>query len=156
MGTNFYTKIPCKKRELKEKINTLIDNDNLQEAKEVLDNAIEETELHIGKRSYGWKFLFNAHNCKYWDLTKQGIIDYIKKNNGKIVDEYGEEFTLDQFWNEEIDTENGYDAESYEREHPSRYCRYETATEPLKKYNPNQYGEFYNDGLRFTISDYFC
>ena len=60
-------------------------------------------ELHIGKSSYKWKFLF--HSIKKEDLTTDLItydqwVDFLKietENNGsKIFDEYGREIELEE------------------------------------------------------------
>ena len=107
MGTNFYAIIPVKKRttnklreladklDAKEQIN--IDNE-LYDIKEEL----KDHEVHLGKRSCGWAFLWDANNLKYYDPTLASIKKFIDDNNGTIVDEYGVEFTWDEFINDEI------------------------------------------------------
>ncbi len=61
-------------------------------------------ELHIGKSSAGWKFLF--HSIKKEDLTTDLVtydqwVDFLKittENEGaKIFNEYGEEILLENF-----------------------------------------------------------
>lgn len=157
MGTNFYAVVPLKKRELKERINSAIDNDNLDEACEILEEATSEHEIHLGKRSGGWKFLFNANEEKYYPLTKDGINKFIDDNNAVIKDEYGRDYTKEEFWEDvKIFNEKGVDAEGYHRENPDEPDYYYTyCSEVLKKYKPNRYGEFYSDGLRFTTCSDF-
>lgn len=58
-------------------------------------------ERHIGKSSYGWKFLFKAY-VEHWDRPIIKSIDdlviFIQKNPGKIFDEYNVECSLEDFW----------------------------------------------------------
>lgn len=159
MGTNFYAVIPVKKRD-KERAKKLIDSNKFSEAIEVLGEMTKE--IHLGKRSAGWKFLFNANLGKYYELTREGINKFFAKNNVIIKDEYGVKFTAEEFWDNELGEkflESGYDLESYYADHPNEVGSYYSYTRPvpeeLKKYNPNKYGEFYSDGLRFTIAEEF-
>lgn len=52
------------------------------------DEFIEGTNIHLGKRSMGWKFCWNFHDNKYYS-NKQQLIDFVK--SGRVVDEYGSE-----------------------------------------------------------------
>lgn len=158
MGTNFYAVIPVKSRD-KERAKKLIDENKLEEAIELLQSMT--TEIHLGKRSAGWKFLFNTNLGNYYNLTKDGINKFFKETNAIIKDEYGHTCTVEEFWNDEIGTslEKGYDLESYYENNPAElreWCYSRTVPEELKKYNPNIYGEFYSDGLRFTTCTEFC
>lgn len=53
-------------------------------------------DLHIGKSSGGWSFIFAAHrdnginSYKYW-------LQFFDEHPGTIVDEYGREMSLDDF-----------------------------------------------------------
>lgn len=60
------------------------------------------TVVHLGKRSGGWAFLWDLNNMKYYKPSLNSIISFIKENNAVIEDEYGAEFTLDEFLNDEI------------------------------------------------------
>lgn len=107
MGTNFYAVLPVKKRttnklreladklDAKEEINI---DDELYDIKEEL----KEHEVHLGKRSCGWAFLWDHNNLKYYEPTLESIKKFIDDNNGEIQDEYGEKFTWEQFINDEI------------------------------------------------------
>lgn len=137
MGTNFYAKIiPTKER--KEKLKQLIDTDNFEEIRAVVnemydsfhtynDNAEPHGEIHLGKRSGGWKFLWNpnvyvirhghredyndaeGHSCSRWiedpdtayyvyPLTKKGIKAFIDREDVVVFDEYGEIQDKEEFW----------------------------------------------------------
>lgn len=139
MGTNYYGVIlPTKKR--KEELCDLINNStNFNE----IINEIERTyctlsetwdinegfgRVHLGKRSGGWKFLWNpnvyklrnghteseviepGHTRCFWveepptyhhiyPLTKKGIKEFIDREDVLIYDEYGEQQDKDEFFN---------------------------------------------------------
>jgi len=58
------------------------------------DEFIQDTNIHLGKRSMGWKFCWNFHKDKYYS-TKEELIAFIL--NGRVVDEYGEEQDPQEF-----------------------------------------------------------
>lgn len=107
MGTNFYAILPVKKRttnklrELADKLDTqqLI---NLEDEMYDIHQDLKCYKVHLGKRSYGWAFLWDANDLKYYKPTLASIKKFIDDNHAKIIDEYGEEFTWDQFINDEI------------------------------------------------------
>lgn len=53
-----------------------------------------DTNIHLGKRSSGWKFCWNFHNNKYYD-DKETLFEFIR--SGRVVDEYGEEQDVEEF-----------------------------------------------------------
>ena len=58
--------------------------------------------IHIGKQSAGWKFCFEATeatvNKKDFSLrSAKEWFDFIKENDLKINDEYGEQYTFEDF-----------------------------------------------------------
>lgn len=153
MGTNFYYRKSFSindQRKLLENIRV----GKYDEAEELIT-----FKVHIGKRSYGWKFLWNANNFEYFKPNKESITEFLK--SGRIFDEYGKEFTAEQFWKEELCgfLDKGHDAESYEKEKPSSsyYYSYDRIQRFRDRFgiDVNQYGEFYIEGLRFTICDDF-
>jgi hypothetical protein len=58
------------------------------------DSFIEDTNIHLGKRSSGWKFCWNFHNNKYYS-NKEELLSFIR--SGRVVDEYGEEQDVNEF-----------------------------------------------------------
>jgi hypothetical protein len=112
MGTNFY-RIP-KEEELEEKKKKLIDgvkNLDIKSLKNIVlnfnynkydsyeyssvwDDFLEGNLIHLGKRSSGWRFLWNFNKEKYYQ-TKEELFKFIKE--GRVIDEYGEELESDQF-----------------------------------------------------------
>lgn len=55
---------------------------------------LQGTNIHLGKRSHGWKFCWNFHNNKYYD-DKETLLEYIR--SGRVVDEYGEQMDVEEF-----------------------------------------------------------
>lgn len=159
MGTNFYLRKKLDE-DTKELLKKYIDESNLDEIDEILKDY---REIHIGKRSYGWKFLWDAHYFKYFKPNKKSIFDWLK--SGDIYDEYGEKFTFNQFINDELKNclDKGCDAQQYAMEDPKCVCHdnssgIETFKQEvkIKKYPTiNKYGEFYINNLRFTVYEDF-
>ena len=120
MGTNFYAILPIHKRSIDvvegavytlegllkklEKGNDVWDN--IKEFSNVLAEGIknidEQRKIHLGKRSAGWSFLWDANKLKYYKPSLKSIHKWIVDNNAIIKDEYGEEFSWDEFINDEI------------------------------------------------------
>ena len=107
MGTNFYVVLPVKKRttnklrELADKLDAVQYIDAEGEMYDIIQD-LKCHEIHLGKRSYGWAFLWDANDLKYYEPTLASIKKFIDDNHAKIIDEYGEEFTWEQFINDEI------------------------------------------------------
>lgn len=55
---------------------------------------LEDTNIHLGKRSSGWKFCWNFHKDKYYH-DKESLLEFIR--SGRVVDEYGEEQNVEEF-----------------------------------------------------------
>lgn len=158
MGTNFYLRRKLSQEE-KQYIINCINNDDWEEVRGCLPE-----DVHIGKRSGGWKFLWDAHFFRYYKPNKQALFDWLK--SGQIIDEYGEKFTFDQFINEEIKgwLDKGWDMESYYESNPTELSSHTyfksvirnfTQLYPDFEYEINKYGEFYLDDLRFTVLEDF-
>ncbi len=111
MGTNYY-RIPPKgemedrKRVLIQQVTDLeLTPSNIQREFKVekssswdyenpWDVFLEDTNIHLGKRSGGWKFCCNFHNNKYYS-NKEQLLRFIR--TGRVVDEYGEEWNVEEF-----------------------------------------------------------
>lgn len=107
------------------------------------DEFIDGTKIHLGKRSSGWKFLWNWNHRKYYK-KKEDLLAFI--SSGRVVDEYGMEQSQDEFvemallWGQE----DGWDIESYHRDNPDS-----------RRIWPNEKHEEYIDGLRVSTSTEF-
>lgn len=174
MGTNYYARIiPSKER--KEKLKTLIDNNNFLEIEEEYKSLYVDAEIHLGKRSGGWKFLFNPNHEKYYKLTKESLYNFLNREDIIIYDEYFDRnfkysndpdkghclWTAKQFMdmatNWGYSTKNpGWSGKEYEeweksqRNNYSGYLKYgDSYEQEWKKYSPEYYN-FFNDGLRWS------
>lgn len=85
MGTNYY--MITKSKELVEKY--------FPNEYELVDSPYFGYEIHIGKRSCGWKPLFEQHKNAYDSVEE--LINFIKShsNDINIIDEYSREFTIE-------------------------------------------------------------
>lgn len=147
MGTNYYARIlPSKKR--KDEIKKAIDDNDFNNINQLIDKTygrpyydIDEGSfsggvVHLGKRSSGWKFLWNpnwykmtkGHSeekvndngsktihwvCdgydvfKFYDLTKESIKKFIDRDDVEIYNEYDEKQDKNEFYEMAINW--GYD-----------------------------------------------
>lgn len=113
MGTNFYCveKISRKQRskiksllseyaELVDKADAACDfHKQHNKYNEMLLDFIPE-KVHLGKRSWGWQFLWDYHDGRYFKANLDSIKEYLKDKI--IFDEDDEVFTLEQFLTDEI------------------------------------------------------
>lgn len=90
------------------------------------DEFLNDMKIHLGKRSMGWKFLWNFNKNKYYH-DKETLFTFIR--SGRVVDEYGylidnEEFIKNALeWGEP----DGYVFnEEYLRSHPSERTIFST------------------------------
>ena len=134
MGTNIYMrKIPTaqQKKELKELLKKqytqtieAIDRDDelhpfredweLADDIDTMQKSIYE-EVHIGKCSMGWKFLF-APNPQHYAETRESILEFLHKDGWQLFDEYGEKVDPDLFWDEYVTShEDGWTGAGYDK-----------------------------------------
>ena len=133
MGTNIYMrKIPKaeRKKELMElivkqyqhRIGSIIEdvgrcpgesNRSLDEDIDSLRQQIYE-EVHIGKCSHGWKFLF-APNPQFYQERMDSVLAFIHSEGWILMDEYGESINPDKFWEEYfVSHEKGFTIATYQ------------------------------------------
>ena len=141
IGTNFYAKhIPT--QEEYDAMQKALINKQLDKLQELITKAT--IQYHIGKRSYGWAFNFQAKEepRQYWNNEEaqvpwednlDSLKEYLNRSDVQIIDEYGKEFTPEQFWNEEIGEslrvhstkDRNYDSiETYYCRHPEERTYY--------------------------------
>lgn len=158
MGTNFYLKRKLSQEQKKE-LKDFVDNNNYKDAKNLL---LYTDEIHIGKRSAGWKFLWNVHNFEFFDPDEESVYEWLKSKDSFIVDEYERVYSFEEFIND-IPFE-GYDLKSYYRDYPSHEDKYMYTSSILDFRrrccvsdvpNINDFGEFYIGKLRCTVFDEF-
>ena len=197
MGTNFYARIIPKEDEKNELINKIV-NDKFNEIEDLASELYGKRDqytrkgnvIHLGKRSCGWKFLWNPNIIKYWDshmdpetkeyvsvvkydyvypLTKQGITEFVMREDVVITDEYGDQQDPKEFlemafsWGEP----DGWVGKTYEedpRSGPSSYRNYYWSEKYQRGMHTQEdemwfdlgyiveYYDFEADGLRFSTS----
>ena len=70
-------------------------------------------EIHLGKRSGGWKFSLNHNNWQYYKPNVKSIMDFVRSCD-YIKDEYGDEVTPDGFRTAFLEWDpEGWDHRSY-------------------------------------------
>jgi hypothetical protein len=111
MGTNYY-RIPTagemeeRKKVLTQRVMDLdltpsniergfnVTKEDSWESSSVWDDFLDRTNIHLGKRSGGWKFCWNFHKNKHYS-NKEELLSFIR--SGRVVDEYGEEWNVEEF-----------------------------------------------------------
>lgn len=169
MGTNYYriptvSEIEAKKEKLQKRIEELdLSPETIERGFCTLENSeseweyhspwsefIEETSIHLGKRSMGWKFCWNFHKEKYY-RNKEELLAFIRA--GRVVDEYGAEKDIEEFikmafsWGE-----------------PDGHIYNQAYLDHMKKegyqrdygYDHAKYFDLIIDGLRVSTSTEFC
>jgi hypothetical protein len=58
------------------------------------DLFLEDSSVHLGKRSGGWKFCWNFHKNKHYS-NKEELLSFIR--SGRVLDEYGQEWDVEEF-----------------------------------------------------------
>ena len=110
----------------------------LQEEMETFQKEFDENRIHIGKRSGGWKFIFDFQNWKYFDHTEESIKEFLGSCFA-IEDEYGDYYDLETFWKDfAIWNPSGLDGKTYEESEGTPESRararandyYESTTSP--------------------------
>lgn len=90
MGTNYYAiKKPTK--ELKNQIIGAVEDDKWD-----IVISLTPKQIHIGKSSVGWQFIFDHQEWEYFDKSKESIKEFLSQC--LITDEYGRDITNDDFW----------------------------------------------------------
>lgn len=169
MGTNYYRK-PILTKEHKKKLHELIDMEKFHSTWEEGDDPKSSvtnmiawlTEgVHICKMSVGWYTCFDHNLGKYYQPNRKSLEEFLSEPGYEIVDEYGEKYTPEEFWNEVDERDarpNLWDSEGYakwEKENNGRYydhrCTDDIAKcEQMFNVHPT-HNDFTVDNLRFAV-----
>jgi hypothetical protein len=82
---------------------------------------LEDTRIHLGKRSMGGKFLWNWNDEKFYK-NKEDLFRFIR--SGRVVNEYGEVINQEEFIQMALDwgKEDGWDLNTYYEEKGGGYA----------------------------------
>lgn len=185
MGTNFYRRNILTK-ERKENIYNKIDefsdylkydlekslypNCDYDELNDFINE--QENEIHICKRSCGWYINFDHNWGKYYQPTRESLTKFLSEPNTEIIDEYGEVYTLEEFWKEVDEWNSSSKRDGTELWTSKTYDEWEKSRDPnWKIYDCTSdrnkvkdlfnidvpYGEsdFISDGLRWAVFSNF-
>ena len=109
---------------------------------------LEDTSIHLGKRSHGWKFCWNFHNNKYYD-DKESLFEFIR--SGRVIDEYGELQDVEEFITMALEW-GGPNGQIVNEEY-----RKEQRLKGVGSFFDNpKYDDKIIDGLRVSTSTDFC
>ena len=191
MGTNYYLRrkpLLEQREELKRMIDQSGDGSNFREILDMANIMYGECSkydrdlgvIHLGKKSAGWKFLWNPNIVekdfgKYdqekktfvsdirtvgmYDLSREGIENFVMNDEYELYDEYGNKCDKKKFILMALNSE-GYDSVTYLREYPEKRPSW-LELEKLQKFWANKVGcvfaspfqdDFEIDGLRFSTS----
>lgn len=205
MGMNYYARIlpsSDKVSHFKETVSTNDFDAIMKECAEIYgplalndNNEFVGGVVHLGKKSAGWKFLWNPNvyvirhghmekkdnevykfvqdpsELKYlYELTEQGIYEFIRRADVVISNENGETVDTEEFI--KITQQETYkdlegkehlcvDLVTYYKEHPHEHksmCANELTlvmSENGFKFADETKAEFYSDGMRFSSSTEF-
>lgn len=108
MGTNVYAYRKLDKDFIKDRedflkditktVNFTLDVSEFEDLTYNFKKRLLEQVVHLGKSSYGHKFLLNGNNKKYYSWNKDSIMKFLTEDCYKIVDEDGHTYTPEEFW----------------------------------------------------------
>jgi hypothetical protein len=119
--------------------------DTWDEGVNVWERFTDDIQVHLGKRSGGWKFLWNFHKNKYY-TNKEELFQFIR--SGRVINEYGEEQPVEEFIQMALEwgQPDGYDTQTYYEKNP----KYSSSWFDWTKYT-----DLSIDGLRVSSSTEF-
>ena len=98
-------------------------------------------ETHIGKASYGWKFLFDHNDWEYFEKNKESVIKFLK--SGGIYDEYEKHIPFKKLMEVIEEHKKGLDIKNYNKENPkledSILCNFDMYIEDFRFANNSDF-----------------
>ena len=167
MGTNYYRKRILTEDEINKLTSDfrhcISSNTDIDEFKSELDEVTKH--VHICKISYGWKVNFDHNWGEYYELNRNSITKFLSEENSYICDEYGDRYTVDEFWavvdSHNANPKNIYTSELYDEEQRKQgkyvydYCsEYRSKVKEIFDIDTVN-SDFESDGLRFAVFDNF-
>lgn len=171
MGTNYYVNIRPKQEVLDKFVADV-------QAGQLIGMKARACDLfrtyHLGKKSIGWKFLWNLNYDSWEDEyplfepNKKSIREFVMRDDVLIYDEYGVVVNKEKFLSIGF-TDEGFDSDTYE-ENRKEGDPYYNSEYHISLDESTMFGmverkgyklakiktEFFSDGLRFSMCDDFC
>lgn len=129
MGTNVYCTKKLDQKKKDEIIKKVLESETIPELADYIrslqfsdpaESSISEyAEIHVGKRSGGWKFCFSEDLLRFCAAKWDSIYKFLSRFDLKLYNEYGEVLTPEQFKEEYVDpNKDGWTDNTYFAEHP--------------------------------------
>ena len=188
MGTNYYARIKPSNKDKQKLISLIEDGQDYYGIIELIKALYAEVNddyypfeggiVHLGKSSYGWKFLWNTNwreydgghwdgesrkwikdmkLHKFYDLTVKSLYDFIMREDITIYDEYGEMQDKEKFWKFATETKStGFtsascdDVSKYPDPYHDKWVKF-----GYKETSDRFYHDFIKDGLRWSTCTWF-
>ena len=157
MGTNFY----CKRIPTQEQLNSIADLVVNKKIDEAIDKLHEvDKEIHICKRSCGWQIGFDHNNGEYYQPTRKSLEEFLSQPDIKIIDEYKNEYTYEEFWKEidkhNANPHNNWDSKKDLEKQIKSNCPEYICWPDINKVKElfgieTTVNDFYNGGLRWIV-----
>jgi hypothetical protein len=172
MGTNYY-RIPTEE-EMKRRKGMLTEHiENMEMKPHIIENEfrsiedpnaenpwdnmrspweifINNTAIHLGKRSMGWLFSWNFHKKKFYS-NKEELLKFIR--SGRVVNEYGDEVEVEEFIKMALEwcqPDGWYICETYYKK------QFDDKKKNRPMFSSSDHYDTLIDGLRVSSSSEFC
>lgn len=101
MGCNVYLKKKVTSKMIAE-IKSLVSEESIKDGTLVDEIEKLNEKIHICKISGGWQVLFDHNNHKFYEMNRKSLGDFITKQiesgEWELIDEYGNQETLENLW----------------------------------------------------------
>lgn len=158
MGMNYYLKRKVMPPERKAYFQELLDNDDMYRLSQEAEEELKVNRIHIGKSSMGWQFLFDPNHLKYYQPNRESVNQFLTQENYSIVDEIGEEMSVEEFWQLVDSKKDKISCAEYYRDHMDELASVQYYMRPdleCAKYDRGLSDFITEDGLRFSTSTDF-
>lgn len=99
-------------------------------------------QVHLGKSSYGWQFLWNFHRNKFYS-NKEELLAFIR--SGRVFDEYGVEQDIEEFIHFAfVKKAEGLNSETYENKSRWELDWHDTFIDGLRVSTPSRESTFFS------------
>lgn len=142
--------------DLKKSLHAAVDEGDIDKLYDLLSTT---NPVHLGVSEYGWKFIWNPHDFKYYQPNVHAFLNWVKSADF-ISDDNCIKMTPEEFLNRianDIYGKDLYDMQKYAAANGLSHNEYRQET--IKRYgllfnvSVNLWGEFYLGEFLFNIED---